>query len=667
MKIKLREILCGTVFLLMFFPIDSLYGFQHPKNITEEVLFEQIETVITASKREQRIQDSPATISVITEEDIKESGALSIPDLLRYIPGIDVMQITASHWEVNARGLNQIRSNKMLTMIDGRSVNFDYYGGVIWQGLPITLDDIKKIEVIRSPISALYGANAFSGIINIITKSARESEGIFVSAEKSNLDGLRTTLIYGNRKGRLGYRISGTHRENDSWREDSVSSESREIGNIKIDYLFSGKSSMTFDAGIETGNVEQIILTSILNFDGTTYYAKANYNYSNLNLQLFWNHGDITSPSFVNYGEDANSKYDTFDGELVHTIDLHPKNKLDIGGNFRINKIESNINDKDHKQNLFAGFIQNTYSPNDKITALIGIRFDNHPLVNNNFSPRASIIYEPAKNHSFRLTASRAFRNPSFTDSYLYVPMDPIPLPSPPLPAGAQTELVIVGNENLTPEKIENLELGYQTFLKRSIKFKLDLYYNNIEDFIGTGDFIPQNFYIDPATGNPVIDPGTNMPIPQLITQSFVNLGKAEAYGGEGEIDWLVNTWVRLRCNYSYIDLRNRYTLHQYSAPPRSKWNIMSDFTFRDDLSFSLYCHYVGKSRWDIDTDNNSIPERHITPSFTTVDSRLSYKIPKTVFQGHIMIQNLFDKARKEYPIGETIGRRITFRLTARW
>ncbi|MFC1492954.1 TonB-dependent receptor plug domain-containing protein [candidate division KSB1 bacterium] len=653
--------------MLALFPEDGLCRYKQEEKTTEEFFFKNIETIITASKREQRIQDSPSSISVITEEDIKESGALSIPDILRYIPGLDVMEITSSHWEVNARGLNQIRSNKMLVLIDGRSVYFDYFGGVIWQGLPITLQDIKRIEVVRSPISALYGANALSGIINIITKSPRESSGTFVTLNKGNLKNISSSIIHGGTNGNLGYKLSGTIRDINSWRDNNINSEERKIGNLKANYFINGKSSLAFDAGYETGSIEQIILSSILKFDGNTNYIKANYNYSNFNMQFFWNHGDINSPSFVGYGEKANSKYNTFDWELTHTLFLGTKNTLSFGSSIRLNRIKSTIINKNHNQNLIAGFMQNEFKPNNKFIALLGLRVDNHPLVDINYSPRASIVFEPAENHIFRFTASKAFRNPTFSDSYLQVALAPVPLPSPPLPEGSNMLLIVKGNEELEPENIETYEFGYQTFYKSNVKFKIDLFHNKVDNFIGTGDFIPTSFFLDPGTGAPIINPLTGLPIPQAMTQSFVNLGYAEMYGGEFEFDWLVNRWLRFRGNYSYTEGNNRYTLNHYSMPPKNKINLITDYSFDNGLSFSIMGRYIDETKWDIDTNNDSIPEKHITPSFISVDTRLSYRIKESKFYSDFIMHNIFNEIHKEYPIAESVGRRISIRLNYRY
>jgi len=666
-KKKLSRILIYLVFI--FFAMQILFLneciAQKTSISTEEVLFAPIETIISASKREQRIQDSPSTISVISEEDIRESGAMSIPDLLKYIPGIDVMEITSSHWEVNARGLNQLRSNKMLVLIDGRSAYLDYFGGIIWDSLPVQLEDIKRIEIIRGPVSALYGANAFSGIVNIITKSPRESEGTNIFAYGGNLGNKRATIIHGGRNGKLGYKFSGHLRNIDSWRNSTITSEKRGIGNVKLDYLINAKSSLSLDAGIEDGSVEQIILTSILKFNGTTNYAKLNYNYLDTKFQFFWNHGNIESPSYVGYGENMYHKYNTFDGELQHTFNVGSKNTVTVEGSYRFNTIESNNIDRKHHQHLIAGMFQDEFKPLEKVTLLFGVRADHHPLVSNNFSPRGSVIFEPANNHTFRLSVGQAFRNPPFTDSYLYVPLEPIPvpLPSPPFPPDLKTEITILGNVALNPERIRTYEFGYQTLLRRRARLKVNLFYNKITDFIGTGDYVYKSFILDPVSGDPVINPLTGMPIPSEITQSFVNLGSADAYGGELETDVLVDSWIRVRANYSYLKMNNHYTLNRYQSPPQNKVNLIGDFVFKNGFTINVLGHYVDMAKWDIDTDNDNIPEKHTTKSYFTFDTRLAYTIPNTNLNLVFSSLNIFNNDHKEYPIGESIGRRFSIRL----
>jgi iron complex outermembrane receptor protein len=140
----------------------------------------QEETVSTAIRREQPISQAPSNVYVITAEDIRQSGAPDVPTILRRIPGLEVMQVTGADFNVSVRGNNQLFANKMLVLVDGRSVYIDVQGFVFWKGLPVTLPEIKQIEVIKGPVAALYGFNAFDGVVNIITKSPKEMEGTTV-------------------------------------------------------------------------------------------------------------------------------------------------------------------------------------------------------------------------------------------------------------------------------------------------------------------------------------------------------------------------------------------------------------------------------------------------------------------------------------------------------
>jgi outer membrane receptor protein involved in Fe transport len=242
-------------------------------------------------------------------------------------------------------------------------------------------------------------------------------------------------------------------------------------------------------------------------------------------------------------------------------------------------------------------------------------------------------------------------------------PLEPEPYPSPPFPEHAELDITIVGNENLSPEKIQTYELGYQTILNKKARLTADIFYNKINDFIGTGEFSPVSFLREPVTGALIRDPQTGNPVPSTLTQSFVNLGSAEATGAELDVDLLARSWLQLRANYTFLYFQNRYTLNEFQKPPKNKFNVFMDISPGSDISLNVLGHYADVMYWDIDTDNNSIPEKHITPSYFTVDSRISYKIPRSRYQLIGVIHNLFNNRHKEYPVGETIGRRFNVRL----
>jgi outer membrane cobalamin receptor len=182
--------------------------------IPELQLIEEEESVSIASRYEQPISQAPANVYVITDEDIRHSGATDLPTVLRRIPGIEVMQMSGADFNVSARGDNQPFVNKMLVLVDGRSIYVDVQGGVFWKLLPVTLPEIKRIEFLKGPASSIYGFNAYDGIINITTKSPEEMKGTTVQCGGGDLGTISSSAIHANKIGDFGYRLSIGHDQN---------------------------------------------------------------------------------------------------------------------------------------------------------------------------------------------------------------------------------------------------------------------------------------------------------------------------------------------------------------------------------------------------------------------------------------------------------------------
>ncbi len=333
---------CPVIFLL-FLTLYPLTGnAQKEPQLTEEVFFQPIETVITAGRTEQSIERAPATVTVISSEEIQASGALTIPELLRFVPGIDVMTITSSHSELNARGLNQLLSNKLLVLVDGRSVYFDFFGGVIWQGLPFLLNQIDRIEIVRSPGSALYGANAFSGVINIITKTPRQLRGGHLQVQGGENGALYNSAIQGGWEGDTEYRFALGSRKINSFNDPGEASEDVVLGNFYLEHRVKNNIKLSAEAGLSRGQIIQVVRIDQTKFEATTTFAKMNMDHGSFKLQAFWNRGDQTGGAFIPPGEDVSILYNTFDIEAQHMLHLVKNNTLIYGGTYRFNTIESN-------------------------------------------------------------------------------------------------------------------------------------------------------------------------------------------------------------------------------------------------------------------------------------------------------------------------------------
>ncbi|HBH80507.1 MAG TPA: TonB-dependent receptor, partial [Nitrospira sp.] len=172
--------------------------------LQEEALYLKEETVSIASRYEQPISKAPSDVYVITDEDIRNSGATDIPTLLRQVPGFEVMQTSAVDFNVSVRGNNQLLAHKLLILVDGRSIYIDQSGQVLWKLLPVALTEIKRIEVLKGPASAVYGFNAFDGVVNIITKSPEEMKGTTLQVAGGELGTLLTTGVHAGMVGNWG-------------------------------------------------------------------------------------------------------------------------------------------------------------------------------------------------------------------------------------------------------------------------------------------------------------------------------------------------------------------------------------------------------------------------------------------------------------------------------
>jgi len=620
------------VFILLLMLCPGSVPAKEPE-LTEEVFFQPIETVITAGRTEQSIERAPATVSVISSEEIQASGALTIPDLLRFVPGLDVMTISASHSELNARGLNQLLSNKLLVLVDGRSVYFDFFGGVIWQGLPVLVNQIDRIEIVRSPGSALYGANAFSGVINIITKTPRQLRGGHVQVQGGEYGTLYTSAMQGGWEGDTEYRFALGTRKLNSFEESDVASEDVVLGNFYLEHRFEDDTRLSVEAGLSRGHITQVVRIEETKFQATTTFMKANFERGSFKLQAFWNRGDQIGGAFFPPGDDVDILYNTFDVEAQHMLELGRNNTFIYGGTYRFNTIDSNIIDKYHEQNLAAAYVQDEFRPTPEVSLLAGTRIDSHPLVGVNVSPRGSVIYSPSTHHTLRFSVGKAFRNPSFTDSYFHLSTS-----IPPPFQGGPDRLTLVGNRDLDSEKITTYEIGYMFFPSYRLRAEIDIFKYDFKDYIA---------FEDPKLGG------------DSLVQSYVNLGSVKAEGFEVSAEIIPVRWLKLSSNYSFQSLDNNYTVLKTQYPPKHKANLKLFFTLPKGLSVSFLTGYVGKSKWEIPTPTGDYLEK-ITKEHVRCDGKVGYLLEKKRLEIFVAGYNIFNERAREYPYAERIGRRIT-------
>jgi len=497
--------------------------------------------VTTASKKAQSIDQAPAAVFVISKEDIKGYGYHNIGEALRMVPGVEIMQSGDQNYEVAIRGFDITSyntSNKVLWLIDGRSVYNDGYGGVRLSSFPISMDDIERIEVIRGPGSCLYGANAFSGIINVITKKAIDQHGIFAKVTYGNFGQTNSNIRYGAGSGKLSYKLTAGFDNIDKsktrysglssdsittltglgWKNTSINAMRNLYGNFVLNYDLSETSNINLSSGISSNQADEYYNNPAPMY-ANDYFVKLNYNDKKNTFRIYYNGQQANGYNTGLYVKQANST-STFtdldklmiatqmiDAEYQRSIKFGEKVSAIAGLSYRENFVSGNIfsidgKNKTNSEGLAAGFGQIEYNPIDKLSVVLGGRYDYNTVVGANFDPRLTAVYSINENQNIRIGAGTATRNPTFIDTYMNANVKLTDLNgitgnhSPETYLGSQSEYMLLkvnGDKNLKPERQKNIDLGYNVKLGKKLELKLDVYYaqmNNLLKFGNTDGYI---------------------------------------------------------------------------------------------------------------------------------------------------------------------------------
>ena len=302
-------------------------------------------TVISASRSEQKLYEAPNAMYVLTAEDIKSSGVVDLPDLFRMVPGVDVAGVYGNAYGVSARGFNDRFADRMLVMIDGRSIYVTFFGGVFWENEEIFLEDIKRIEIIRGPGGTMWGANAVNGVINIITKDPEEDQGLMITGRTGTKNYRENVTRYSDTIGKnFSYRITGGYREDEGTR--SVHDYRRvPKGTGRFKYKLTEDTNLHFFAGVNESQV---------GLDLTTYTNSSNTNVRSNHQMLRLEHtfSETSQLQFQGYYSEAigNSKDKSLEIEeqksgidFQHSFPLGSRNQIVWGANYKNTSIDSNL------------------------------------------------------------------------------------------------------------------------------------------------------------------------------------------------------------------------------------------------------------------------------------------------------------------------------------
>jgi iron complex outermembrane receptor protein len=618
-------------------------------------------SVVAASKREQTLNEAPTSVSVVFAQEVAEAdGATTLAEVLKYTIGLDYVRGFEGHYNISARGFNNYLNNTVLLLIDGRTVNTPQTNVINWSGVTISEHEIDRIEVIKGPGSALYGANAFSGVINIITKSPRELEGTTASVSAGSRGTFSGSLTTAGVREKLAYKISGGYFENDDFIVPAVRDTIPGVkptptnyrtlkGDFRVEYDASEVTQMTYAAGFASQTNHKLVASSAaVNSDhDNDFYAFGKLKHRNFTLQSYYNgaRSDTIRGTGVNTGTVANA--DVFKLEVQQSLNIGKRNRLIVGGEYEWRRFDSEglLIPEPVTQNLFGLYGQFEAQLRPKLNLILAGRVDRHPTVDFQVSPKAGLIFSPSNEQSLRLTVNQAYVNPVFIEQFTQFSIEFIP----------GFLFGVRGNPNLDPRKITAYEFGYQAFFQKKFRLNLDFYHYDLKDFISAPRIV-------------------NFNDPEAV--SHVNFGSVSTNGIDWGLLYLINRGLQWSFNLSLIKPNNspvfsqnleEDTTDEIPALNAPEFKFSSAISYESPLGIygRAAIRFVDSYKWAEEV-TTPLPRTFLTTidSYAIPDITIGYRAPTDDFRVSVSISNLFDKNYLEIPKGGFLRRKIIASLT---
>jgi iron complex outermembrane receptor protein len=559
---------------LVFCLLPGLAYAEEIQDFEQLDLEELLDVVFTAAKHEQDIGESPSAITVITREDIEASGASTVPDLLRMVPGMEVAIVTPYFLSTTSRLFWSYANNHYLVHIDGRETNVDLLGFTPWEVMPIALEDIERIEVIRGPGSSLYGANAFAGVISITTRAPSEKTSAWAGLAGGEAGLIAIGARASTRVGDWGFLVSGGI--DDSGNFTNPDTMGRKVRKLRLltEYNWSKSRRLVADASLAIGSGTAATGVGPVDAKLQIYNLRLAYESPDLRGQLYSTYGpiDIRIDGPIEYSgirlakiKPTNGVGLLFDGEIQWTLPRFFEPLLVIaGGQARASNWNSDqfLNAKtysdptspgyhkpgqDHWEARLGAFIHAEISPLEWMTVTAGMRLDYNTVTGEFFSPRAAAVFKPFRGQFFRLGVAQAFRKPSHVEAgthFMATFPDDSPITGPAQEKFQEFMTRVVGNDKIGNENLLSFDAGYLgRFYDGKLTLSLDLYYTLLRNMVG---FDPQIVVDD--QGLPDLD---------LSTFMYANIGKdLDIFGSELSVQFNPSRFVALTTSWTHREVR---------------------------------------------------------------------------------------------------------------
>jgi len=606
--------------------------------------------VVSVSRKEQKLSKTGAAVFVITQDDIRRSGAANIPDVLRMAPGVNVARVDANAWAISIRGFNSRYSNKILVLIDGRSVYSPVFSGVYWDQIDVPLEDIERIEVIRGPGGTAWGANAVNGVINIITMNSKATQGALVVAGAGSQES-GSLAQYGGKAGSVGTwrafsRYSNTEssvnpaggRAADGWHafhegfRADLEPSARDKVMVQGD-LFSNGEGQTLTTVLSNNLPTVATFNAPISPNGGDFQARWDHalqNGSETSLNVYYNR--------LNRGDFGGEIRDSsIDIDFQHHVALNARNDVVWGLAYRVTSdnlsagYSTQFSPAKRTDSLYSGFVQDEIKLAESAWFTIGTKLEHNAYTGLEYEPSAQFVWTPTARQTIWLSASQAIRQPARVDTDLQQDVA-----ITPLPGGTFGVVEYISKANIQAEQLRDYEVGYRAQLTK--RFSLDIatfrsYYRQLETTVPGDPF----FVLTPEP-------------PHIVIPLYLEGGaRARTYGGEAFATWNVNSRWRLSPGYSLIHMRVipdafAAVSTAEAAPgdtPKHQIQLRSAFALRPNVDWDTSVYYVGVL--------NDGP----IPGYTRLDTQLRWRIREPI-EFSITGQNLLTARHSEF--GDAFG-----------
>jgi iron complex outermembrane receptor protein len=593
--------------------------------------------VTSVSKKAQKLSEAPAPIFVITNEDIRRSGARNIPEVLRLAPGVDVATIGGGRYAVSIRGFTNRFGNKLLVLIDGRSIYTPLFSGVVWEAQGPVLEDVERIEVIRGPGAAIWGANAVNGVINIITKHPADTQGMLASGGTGTEDRGFATVRYGGRlSGNTDYRVYGkteAHAASDDLNGMPGNDRSHTSrAGFRIDQERSdGRLSMQGEAFNETAGDDIAFPQATPDPTQTPPMYAQNRDVLEHNsggdLLGRWDRTltaeqDFSLQTSVDFSSSAiddafASRLKTFDLQFEHRINLGDRNHLTSGLGYRLMSYRTeyceltDFTPASGDVRVASGFVQDDIHLTPRALRMtLGAKIEHDTYSGTQFMPDIRLLWNVDSTSQIWLSASKAIRTPSIGERGGTFRVTPLIPPGSPKFQNAIPIWPVKIPDDFGAERLNALQLGYRSELASTLSLDVTAFLHHYQG-LRTFQYLRSQAQVAFDNGAPYL----------FMPYNIYNGLDGDEAGVEGALDWRATDWWRLQTSYSRMRIK-------HGAPdldgaldvtPRTLLSVRSSMDIAG-THFDLWLRHDGK-RLDG-------PFRYYIPEFTTLDSQLSWKLP---------------------------------------